>query len=129
MQHYYLISAQVVYLKDKLERSRNYNILVVSKEPRVTRAQLGRVQQQAQVRFFTEFDTEHKSEVTDVFIMAVNYLGEMTEAQFHEGFDLPSQANGKAQEESQEEEASLNMPKAEPEEEAEEIGNDAPERS
>lgn len=127
--HYYLLSTQVVYTKDKLERSRNFNILVISKEPRVTRAQLGRAQQQAQVRFFTEFDTEHKSKVTDVFIIAVNYLGEMTEAQFHEGFELPSQANGEAQKENQEEEVSLDVSKNEPEKETEEVDNDAPERS
>ena len=88
-QHYFLLAAQVIYQKDKLERSRNFNILITSEHPFVNRAQLGRAQQQAQVRYFTEFDTEQKSTVVDVFIQSVSNLGEMTEAEFHAGFDYP----------------------------------------
>ena len=49
----------------------------------------GRAQQQAQVRYFTEFDSEQKSNVVDVFIQGVSHLGEMTEAEFHGDFDYP----------------------------------------
>lgn len=90
MKHnYFLLSAMVIYQKDKLERSRNFNILLSSDKRIVTRAQLGRAQQQAQVRFFTEFDSDRKSEIMDVYIQSVSYLGEMTEAEFHEDFDYP----------------------------------------
>lgn len=88
-QHYFLLATQVIYQKDKLERSRNFNILITSKHPFVNRAQLGRAQQQAQIRYFTEFDTDQKSTVVDVFIQSVSNLGEMTEAEFHAGFEYP----------------------------------------
>ena len=88
-KHYFLLAAQVIYQKDKLERSRNFNILIMSDTKTVNRAQLGRAQQQAQVRYFTEFDSEQKSNVVDVFIQGVSYLGEMTEAEFHGDFDYP----------------------------------------
>lgn len=94
-QHYFLLAAQVIYQKDKLERSRNFNILITSEHPFVNRAQLGRAQQQAQVRYFTEFDTDQKSTVVDVFIQSVSNLGEMTEAEFHAGFDYPGKPEPK----------------------------------
>ena len=95
-KHYFLLAAQVIYQKDKLERSRNFNILIMSDTKTVNRAQLGRAQQQAQVRYFTEFDSEQKSNVVDVFIQGVSHLGEMSEAEFHSEFDYP----GKSQPES-----------------------------
>ena len=88
-KHYFLFAAQVIYQKDKLERSRNFNILIMSDTKTVNRAQLGRAQQQAQVRYFTEFDSEQKSNVVDVFIQGVSHLGEMTKAEFHGDFDYP----------------------------------------
>ena len=88
-KHYFLLAAQVIYQKDKLERSRNFNILITSDTKTVNRAQLGRAQQQTQVRYFTEFDSEQKSNVVDVFIQGVSHLGEMTEAEFHGDFDYP----------------------------------------
>ena len=88
-KHYFLLATQVIYQKDKLERSRNFNILIMSDTKTVNRAQLGRAQQQAQVRYFTEFDSEQKSNVVDVFIQGISHLGEMTEAEFHGDFDYP----------------------------------------
>ena len=88
-KHYFLLAAQVIYQKDKLERSRNFNILIMSDTKTVNRAQLGRAQQQSQVRYFTEFDSKQKSNVVDVFIQGVSYLGEMSEAEFHGEFDYP----------------------------------------
>lgn len=88
-KHYFLLATQVIYQKDKLERSRNFNILIMSDTKTVNRAQLGRAQQQAQVRYFTEFDSEQKSNVVDVFIQGVSHLGEMTEAEFHGDFAYP----------------------------------------
>ena len=89
-KHYFLLATQVIYQKDKLERSRNFNILIMSDTKTVNRAQLGRAQQQAQVRYFTEFDSKQKSNVVDVFIQGVSHLGEMTESEFHGDFDYPS---------------------------------------
>ena len=89
-KHYFLLAAQVIYQKDKLERSRNFNILIMSDTKTVNRAQLGRAQQQAQVRYFTEFDSEQKSNVVDVFIQGISHLGEMTEDEFHDNFNYPS---------------------------------------
>ena len=94
-QHYFLLAAQVIYQKDKLERSRNFNILITSNTKTVNRAQLGRAQQQAQVRYFTEFDSEQKSNVVDVFIQGVSHLGEMTEAEFHGEFGYPGKPEPK----------------------------------
>ena len=88
-KHYFLFAALVVYQRDKLERTKPLNILITSDEQIVTRPQLGRAQQQAQVRYFTEFDSEQKSNVVDVFIQGVSHLGEMTEAEFHGDFDYP----------------------------------------
>ena len=91
-KHYFLLAAQVIYQKDKLERSRNFNILIMSDTKTVNRAQLGRAQQQAQVRYFTEFDSEQNSNVVDVFIQGVSHLGEMSEAEFHGEFDYPGKS-------------------------------------
>lgn len=85
-KHYFLLATMVVYRKEGLERQRHFNVLIPSEEQIVTRPQLGRAQQQAQVRFFTEFDTERKSEVTDVFIQSISYLGHMDEKTFHGEF-------------------------------------------
>lgn len=85
-KHYFLLAALVVYQRDKLERQKPLNVLIASDTATVNRSQLGRAQQQAQVRFFTEFDHERKSEVVDVFVQSVSYLGEMTEKEFHVEF-------------------------------------------
>ena len=85
-KHYFLLAALVVYQRDKLERQKPLNVLIPSDTATVNRGQLGRAQQQAQVRFFTEFDRERKSEVVDVFVQSVSYLGEMTEKEFHAEF-------------------------------------------
>ena len=95
-KHYFLLAALVVYQRDKLERQKPLNVLITSDTATVNRSQLGRAQQQAQVRFFTEFDRERKSEVVDVFIQSVSYLGEMSEQEFHAEFyidpDIPASA-------------------------------------
>ena len=85
-KHYFLLAALVVYQRDKLERQKPLNVLITSDTQTVNRSQLGRAQQQAYVRFFTEFDREQKSEVVDVFVQSVSYLGEMTEQEFHAEF-------------------------------------------
>lgn len=85
-KHYFLFAALVIYQKDKLERNKPLNILITSDEQIVTRTQLGRAQQQAQVRFVTEFDPEGKAEIKDVFMQSVSYLGLMDEKTFHGEF-------------------------------------------
>ena len=91
-KHYFLLAALVVYQRDKLERQKPLNVLIPSDTATVNRSQLGRAQQQAQVRFFTEFDRERKSEVVDVFVQSVSYLGEMTEKEFHAEFYIDPNA-------------------------------------
>lgn len=87
---YFLFAAQILYVRDGLERTRNFNILMTNPDSdTVTRHMLGRVQQSAQVRFFTEFDTERKAQVLDVFIIGTNRLGGMTAEEFHKGFEVP----------------------------------------
>ena len=85
-KHYFLFAALVVYQKDKLERTKPLNILITSDEQIVTRPQLGRAQQQAQVRFISEFDPEGKCQITDVFMQSVSYLGHMDGKTFHGEF-------------------------------------------
>lgn len=96
-KHYFLLAALVVYQRDKLERQKPLNVLIPSDTATVNRSQLGRAQQQAQVRFFTEFDRERKSEVVDVFIQSVSYLGEMTEKEFHAEFYIDPNAPQQAE--------------------------------
>ena len=91
-KHYFLLAGLVVYQRDKLERQKPLNVLIPSDTATVNRSQLGRAQQQAQVRFFTEFDRECKSEVVDVFVQSVSYLGEMTEKEFHAEFYIDPDA-------------------------------------
>lgn len=96
-KHYFLLAALVVYQRDKLERQKPLNVLIPSDTATVNRSQLGRAQQQAQVRFFTEFDRERKSEVVDVFVQSVSYLGEMTEKEFHAEFYVDPNAPAEAE--------------------------------
>lgn len=98
-KHYYLMAAQVVYSVDGNNGMVNLNVIIVSDEMMVTRAQLGRAQQQAQVRFFKEYDTEQKSKVSDVFILSISHLGEMTAKDFHgEHYEEPATALPEASE-------------------------------
>jgi hypothetical protein len=85
-KHYFLMAAVVVYQRESLERQKPLNVLMTSDTQTINRSQLGRAQQQAQVRFFTEFDKERKANVVDVFMQSVSYLGEMTEEEFHGEF-------------------------------------------
>lgn len=82
-KHFFLASVMLVYRRDALERSKALNVLMVSDTKTVTSVQLGRVQQQAQVRYYTEVDTERKTEVVDVYFNSVSHLGEMTEPEFY----------------------------------------------
>ncbi len=92
-KHYFLMAAVVVYQRENLERHKMLNLLMTSDTQTINRSQLGRAQQQAQVRFFTEFDKERKSNVVDVFMQSVSYLGEMTEKEFHAEFYIDPNAS------------------------------------
>lgn len=81
--HYFLFSMRVVYVRDNLERGRDLNVLIATDKPFVNRLDLGKAQQQAQVRFMQEFDPKREADIKDVFISAVSNLGEMTEEEFH----------------------------------------------
>lgn len=85
-KHYFLMAAVVIYQRESLERQKPLNVLLTSNTQTINRSQLGRAQQQAQVRFFTEFDKERKANVVDVFMQSVSYLGEMTDKEFHAEF-------------------------------------------
>ena len=91
-KHYFLMAAVVVYQRESLERQKPLNVLMTSDTQTINRSQLGRAQQQAQVRFFTEFDKERKANVVDVFMQSVSYLGEMTEKEFHAEFYIDPDA-------------------------------------
>lgn len=88
--HFFLFSTTVIYVRDKLERQRHLNVMVMSDTPYVTRQHLNHAQQQAQIRFFKEFDAKRETKVVDVFIACVSNLGHMTEAEFS-GEDLVNQ--------------------------------------
>lgn len=87
--HYFIIAAQVIYQRDKLERSKPMNFLLASKTQTVTRRQLAQAQHALQVKFLSEIAPDGKSQITDVFTQSISYLGEMTEAEFHGEFDYP----------------------------------------
>lgn len=85
--HYFLFATQVLYAREGLERTRNFNVMLPTENDFVNRKGLGLAQQQAQVRFYTEFDTHRTAEIKDVFILSISHLGAMTEAEFHAGFE------------------------------------------
>lgn len=91
MKHTYLLfSTTVIYVRDKLERQRHLNVMVMSDTPYVTRQHLNHAQQQAQMRFMKEFDPKRETKILDVFIAGICNLGEMTEQEFM-GEDLVNQ--------------------------------------
>lgn len=88
-KYYFLIGAMLVYTDGIKEKTKHYNVLVVSDFNYVNRKQIGLAQQQAQVRFFSHTEEKEKKTypVTDVYIQSINRLGYMTFNEFHEGFE------------------------------------------
>ena len=87
---YLLFSTTVIYVRDKLERQRHLNVMIVSDTPYVTRQHLNQAQQQSQMRFMKEFDPKREAKIVDVFIGGISNLGQMTEQEFM-GEDLVNQ--------------------------------------
>lgn len=95
-KHYYLVSALVVYQKDKLERTKPLNVLMPVNNNLFGRTELAIAQRQVHIRFIKEYDPEGKAEVLDIYNQSISYLGEMTEAEFHGEFDYPGKPKPEA---------------------------------
>lgn len=88
---YWLVGGEVVTANKKnLEKRRRLNTLVITQDPRFTRQDLAKAQQALMHRYLNEKQLEKGESFTDVFIMSINLLGEMTEKEFNVGF-LPSE--------------------------------------
>lgn len=93
---HFLFSCMVVYQRDNLERLKRFNTLAVSQENIITAKDLGRAQQECQVRFHELFNKDEKAVVNDVYIEGISHLGYMTSDQFYDipkGEDQPELPN------------------------------------
>lgn len=94
-RHYHLFSTMVIYFQDGREKRKFLNSVSPGTDSFVTAMDIARVQHQVQVRFRKEFDPKATFKIADVYIQAISYLGQMTDAQFDAGFTA---ATGKAAE-------------------------------
>ncbi|ESX17862.1 hypothetical protein X766_15765 [Mesorhizobium sp. LSJC255A00] len=86
--HFWLVSAQVVTGNKKGHENRNsMNALLNTEKGVVTRNDLARAQRAVLGRFTTSCPQIPGHEITDVFMMGISHLGEMTQEEFHAGFN------------------------------------------
>jgi hypothetical protein len=90
-QHYWLMAGTIMFAdKDKNHFEKTLNTLLVGDHDNITRHDLGKIQQGLQMRLINEtFHGQMPAEVQilDVVILGGTYLGRMTEAEFHKGFE------------------------------------------
>lgn len=85
-KHFHLIAAEILFrIKDTGQTSAvKLNSILAEPDRDVPVRLLGKAQQAVQLRFYQNMGEAHESvEVVDVVILAVSYLGHMTEAAFH----------------------------------------------
>lgn len=94
-KHYWLASMEILFTDSEgVIGSRNVNALIITDNHRVARKDIGQAQQGAQVTFFRGLQANGLGEealkgfkVRDVFMQAISYLGRMSHAEFHAGYD------------------------------------------
>jgi hypothetical protein len=102
--HYWLIAGQVLFTIGENTLNRSLNTLVTTKNPFLTRSDMGKAQQAIQVRLMRETFPENEIpadlKIHDVFIASASSLGAMTPEEFNAGYDdlLKEQAAAKASE-------------------------------
>lgn len=83
-KHYYLVSGKILFADPENAEAigtTELNTPLVLDEPKVTAKSIGRAQQALQMTFFQRVQRPNLV-VGDVFIIAISYLGQMTEAEF-----------------------------------------------
>ena len=89
-QHHWLVAGNVHYTQpanaDQTHRSISFNTLLITKQQHINRHDLARAQQAMMQRFVTETEDGKTGQIVDVFIIAINHLGVMSEQEFHKGF-------------------------------------------
>lgn len=85
-QHYHLVSGMVIFTREGSEEieQMNINTTLTGDDRNVTAKHIGMAQQGIQMRLFERIGNPN-TQVHDVFIISVSYLGVMTQAKFMEG--------------------------------------------
>lgn len=88
-RHYWLIAGQVHYTAGEAPYQRNINTVLATKERHFARADIGKAQQMLQLSLMRSFKDQLPADIqiTDVFMISVNWLGFMTDEQFQKGYD------------------------------------------
>lgn len=102
LQHYWLVAGQVHYdFSESAVFHRNLNCIIRTDRQSFAHANMGKAQQLLQMRLLNEkFPPEGPGEgfkITDVFLMSISYLGQMTVEEFQEGFAEMSAEQSKAE--------------------------------
>lgn len=82
--HYFLLAGEIIFTKkdDLTPYSSRLNTVLISEDSRIPVAMLGRAQQTLQVQFFKDMGDSELT-VINVVILAVQHLGQFTNADFH----------------------------------------------
>ena len=97
--HYFLSSMTVVGMPVKGGNGQarwTCNIMTVKPKNYISRKDIAMSQQSAMNRFVNEIDQKQDFQIIDVEIGSISYLGHMTKAEFHEGFDIPEEVTPQA---------------------------------
>lgn len=90
-QHHWLVAGQIVVkYKDGEQKETNMNALILTQRKAFTKQDIGKAQQALQLRFYKEVPQDPDTEVIDVFMVSVSYLGLMSQKDFHDGFSASS---------------------------------------
>jgi hypothetical protein len=79
---YFMAAVLAVYERDETTKQRHINVLLEADTLNLTKAHLAQVQKSSMARLHAENNVE-PSNVKDVIILNISFLGQMTEQQFH----------------------------------------------
>lgn len=87
MEHYHLVTGEVVYTLNDSLQSELVNALITTKNSYINVVKLGECQQALQMSLHQVYgeDWTKNAIIKNVVILNINYLGEFTKEQFHEG--------------------------------------------
>lgn len=93
-KHFWIAAVQMVFTVGKDDKAqhfeRGFNTLLGTTVKQITRKNLAEIQETARQRFLKEtFPEEIPVDllIRDAFIMNISYLGNMSDAEFHAGFE------------------------------------------
>ena len=87
MRHYHLVTGEVVYSLSDSVQSELVNALITTDNGSINVVKLGECQQALQMSLHQIYgeDWTKNAIIKNVVILNINYLGEFTKDQFHEG--------------------------------------------